>query len=100
MSAEGKPYNSAPFTPARSSPSSPSSPLAFDTGSRGFCSGVPFYCEGVENADTNEPCQRPSVQVDATALSRETDLWERMDKVRDNDQAISGYVEIAEEMKM
>jgi len=56
-------------------------------------------CAKPEDRDTNERCQRPSIQADAAALSREKDLCEMLGKVRNNEQAIEAYIEVVGGMK-
>jgi len=104
MSAEGQLYNAALFAPAQSSSSSLSSPLTFDTGLHLPHADLALeYLAIVKGLKTRTPMSAVKghlFKMMRPALSRETDLRERMGKVRDNDQAIAEYVEIVEEMKM
>lgn len=103
MSAEGQLYNAALFAPAQSS-SSLSSPLTFDMGLHLPHTDLALeYLAIVKGLKTRTPMSAVKghlFKMMRPALSRETDLRERMGKVRDNDQAISEYVEIVEEMKV
>jgi tRNA-dihydrouridine synthase 1 len=103
MSAEGQLYNAALFAPALSSSSSLSSPVAFDTGLHLPHANLALeYLSIVKGLKTRTPMSAVKghlFKLMRPALSRETDLRERLGKVRNTDQAIDEYIEVVEEMK-
>jgi tRNA-dihydrouridine synthase 1 len=101
MSAEGQLYNAALFTPAQGS--ALSSSLSFDTGLH-----LPHphlaleYLSIVKGLKTKTPLSAVKghlFKLMRPALSRETDLRERLGKVKNTEGAIDEYIEVVEEMK-
>ncbi|KIM77104.1 hypothetical protein PILCRDRAFT_825640 [Piloderma croceum F 1598] len=103
MSAEGQLYNAALFAPAQSSSTSLSSPLAFDKGLHPPHADLALeYLSIVKGLKTKTPMSAVKghlFKLMRPALSRETDLRDRLGKVRNNDKAIDEYVEVVQQMK-
>jgi len=108
MSAEGQLYNATLFAPAQpptssSPPPSRSSPLAFDTGLHLPHADLALeYLSIVKSLKTKTPVGAVKghlFKMMSPGLSRETDLRERLGKVRNSELAIDEYVEVVREMK-
>jgi tRNA-dihydrouridine synthase 1 len=98
MSAEGQLYNAALFAPAPLHSSSP----AFDTGLHLPHADLALeYLSIVNGLQTKTPLSAIKghlFKLMRPGLARETDLRERLGKIRSNG-ALEAYVEIVEEMK-
>jgi tRNA-dihydrouridine synthase 1 len=103
MSAEGQLYNAALFAQAQSSSTSLSSPLAFDKGLHPPHADLALeYLSIVKGLKTKTPMSAVKghlFKLMRPALSRETDLRERLGKVRNTNWAIDEFIKVVEEMK-
>ena len=103
MSAEGQLYNAALFAPAQTTPSSQSSPLALDTDLHlphaDLALDYLSIVKALKTKTTMSALKGHLFKLMRPALSRETDLQERLGKVRNSDRAIDEYSEVVEEMK-
>jgi tRNA-dihydrouridine synthase 1 len=103
MSAEDQLYNAALFAPAQTTPSSQSSPLAFDTDLHlphaDLALDYLSIVKALKTKTTMSAVEGHLFKLMRPALSRETDQQERLGKVRNSDRAIDEYSEVVEEMK-
>ena len=103
MSAEGQLYNPTLFAPAQSPSSSVSSPLAYDTGLHLPHADLALeYLEIVKRLKTRTPMSAVKghmFKILRPALSKETDLRDKMGRVKNTEQAVDDFIELAREMK-
>ena len=103
MSAEGQLYNPTLFAPAQSSSSSVSSPLAYDTGLHLPHADLALeYLEIVKQLKTRTSMSAVKghmFKMLRPALSKETDLRDKMGRVKNTEQAVDEFIELAQAMK-